>query len=563
MSTVIEYLESKNIKYTLNGQEAIITCPSCGKEKLSINIVSCVYQCFVCSAERPGSAYASGNLAKLKQLWGDSVEITPTIPNFTYNKNKEEVDFSIIVDRYHFQLLENKKGQKYLFNRGIEEEDIKRYKLGLVEMKSDSWISIPSFEDGVPKLIKYRRITNNNPDTKKYEREFNSKSILFNGDALNDFNDIIIVEGEIDCISLLKQGVENVVGVTGGAGTLLPEWYDKLTLMNKITFIFDPDPAGQGAVLNTWVERLGINKCWNILLPDEYDLNSYFLDYTIDDFREIEPYQFTVNGVVSLHTALLDMYTLSKADEQLIYPLPWEEINQLLGGGLEPTQLFVIGAQSSMGKTTMAMQIAHYYVKTYNIPCLVFCLEMTAIKLATKFLQLEYDLTYSEIQYDQALIYANELVNLPIYFAYTPGITMSTLFNTIEEARNRYGVKFVVFDNLQLLITSDKESDYATAVKQFKEITMRLNIIINLISQPRKLNSEEDPTFDSLKGSASIAQGSDGTLLLHRKRIKGDKTTSSFEPITSCILDKSRFSSGGRCRLMFNGAKSRFDSMNI
>ena len=197
MSTVTEYLESKNIKYTLSGQEALITCPGCGKEKLSINVVSLVYQCFVCSAENPGSDYASGNFSKLKRLWGDSIEITSTpVPSYIQDKNRKEVDFSILVDRYHFQLLKSKKGKKYLVNRGIEEEEIKRHKLGFVEMKDDFWISIPSFEDGIPKLIKYRKITNNNPDTKKYEREFNSKSILFNGDVLNEFTDVILTEGE-------------------------------------------------------------------------------------------------------------------------------------------------------------------------------------------------------------------------------------------------------------------------------------------------------------------------------------------------------------------------------
>jgi len=561
MTSVIDYLESKNIKYTLIGQEALITCPACGKEKLSINTNSLVYQCFVCSAENPGSDYASGSLSKLKKLWGDSIDIASvSLPSYIKDKNREEVDFTTIVDRYHFQLLKNKKGIKYLFNRGFDEEDIIKHKLGFVEMKGDLWISMPSFEDGIPKLIKYRKITDDNPETKKMEREFNSKSILFNGDALNDFSDIIVVEGEMDCISLLKQGVENVVSATGGAGTLLPEWYDKLSLMSKITFVFDPDAAGQNSVLNTWVERLGINKCWNILLPDNHDLNSYFLEYTIDDFNEIEPYQFKVNGVVSLHDAFLEMYSLSQSKDKLIYPLPWSEVNELLGGGLELTQLLTIGAPSGIGKTTMALQIAHYFIKIHNIPCLMFCLEMTSVKLAVKFAQLEYDLTYSEVQYDQALIYTNEIGKMPMYFAYTPDIKLDVLYNTIEEARNRYGVKFVIFDNLQLLVTSDKESEYARAMKYFKRIPMSLNLMMCLISQPRKLNADEF-NYDSLKGSAAIGQASDHILLVNAKRLKGDNTNSSFDPIRSIINDKARFSAGGRRRLKMVGEKSRFDSL--
>ena len=555
-SSVVEYLESKNIKYTIQGNEVIIICPACGKEKLYINQQSLVYHCFVCEAENPASDYARGHFSKLKELWGDIVDITPAscISNKLLIDDRQEANYSTIVKRYNYALLNSIKGKKYLFKRGFDESVIKKYKLGIVEMKDDLWISIPSFEEGIPKLLKYRKITNNNSETKKYEREFGSKSILFNGDALNNFTDIIITEGEYDAIMLMEQGYDNVVGVTGGAGTLLPEWYDKLRLMNKITLIFDSDQAGQNAVINTWIERLGVNKCWNILLPKGYDVNSYFLDYTLEDFKKLVPYQVKVKGIVSLNDTLMDMYSLSKSKEQILYPLPWPEINELIGGGLELQQLMVIGAQSSMGKTTMAMQIAHHYIKTYNMPCLVFCLEMTAVKLAVKFLQLEYDLTYSEIKYSDALIYLNDLVDIPIYFGYTPDITMEKLYNTIEEARNRYGIKFVVFDNLQLLVTSDKESMYASAMKMFKKIPMSLNLIMCLISQPRKLNSEESLNFDALKGSAAIAQASDHTLLIHRKRLKGVKTGSSFSDICQIINDKARFSAGGIRQLILNGA---------
>jgi len=561
MSSVVEYLESKHIKYELQGQEAIIVCPGCGKDKLSINTNSLLFQCFHCKAEDPNSDYASGHLSKLKRLWNDVIDITPTpLPSYIKNKNQEERDYSDLVNRYHFNLLQSKKGRKYLFKRGFDEDVIIKYKLGLLEMKGDTWISIPSYEDGIPKLLKYRKITNNNPETKKYEREAGGKSILFNGDVLKHFTDIYICEGEMDNIALLEQGFKNVVGTTGGAGTLLSEWYDKLKLMSKITFVFDADAAGQNAVVKTWAERLGYGKCWNTLLPEGEDLNSYFLKNTVEDFKELEPYQFKISGVVSLNDALYEMYSLSQNKEQLIYPFPWSEVNEITGGGIELTQLLTIGAPSSIGKTTMAMQIAHYFIKEYNLPCLVFCLEMTAVKLATKFLQNEYDLTYNEIQYDQALIYANDIGNMPIYFAYTPRIGLQKLYNTVEEARNRYGVKFVVFDNLQLLVVSDKESLYAEAMGMFKQIPMDLNLMMCLISQPRKINNDEF-NYDSMKGSASIAQASDILLLLNAKRLKGDKTDFSFDPIRSITNDKSRFAAGGRRRLFLNGIKSRFESL--
>ena len=563
MSEITEYLNDKGIQYTTEGNEVVITCPSCKKPKLYINKNSLLYHCFVCSAEKPESLYAKGHLSQLKTEWGDILDISPSkhieLP-------KIEKDFTNKVERYKHNLSKNPQAKKYLYKRGFDDEDIERFNFGFSEHipngyeEKESWISIPVYEDGVPKLIKYRKITNNT-DCKKYEREFGGKSILYNQDILKDYNDVYVVAGEFDCCTMIKHGYKNSVCGTGGEGSLTSDMYDKLYLKESITLILDADQVGQNAALKVWATRLGLGRCWNVKLPDEEDVNSYFLKYTKDDFEELlkNKYKFKVEGISSITEALYELYNLSQS-EQIVYELPWENLNRAIKG-FEKTQLITVGGIPGFGKTSMVLQLAHHFAKKYNMPSLITCLEMGIPKLVTKIIQNHYDLDYQEVLPSEVLAYINDLEDLPIYFAYSPAITPKIYYNTVKEARNRYGCELFVFDNLQLFVRSDKESDIGKVTKMFKDIAMGLDVIFLMVSQPRKLNSEREPTFDDLKGSSAIAADSDIILLGRRKRIKDKFGFNSFESKATVLIDKSRFSAGARLQLEFVGEKSRFDEM--
>jgi KaiC/GvpD/RAD55 family RecA-like ATPase len=559
------YLTSKGFEFKREGQEFVLTCPQCGKPKWYINSVSGKYQCFVCKAEKPESLYAQGHISKIKEQLGDILPIFSISDSIEPNKNQQEVDYTDQVEEYHSLLLEDKSALKYLFRRGITEESIHRFKLGTTRRYNQSWLSIPSFESGIPKLIKYRKLPpDENEKLAKYIRESGSKSILFNADSIESYDEIILTEGELDAITLIQAGYENIVGITGGAGTFLPEWFDMLNTKMKIYLCLDADSAGQNSAKDVWATRLGLNRCWNISLPDGYDINEFFLENSKEDFIELiqKARQFKIDGVISVKEALYEMYRKATDESNVAsYSLPWENVNKLIGGGLVRQRLTVLGGSPGTGKTSFAMQICYHMAKVHNIPCFFFCLEMPEVSLATKIVQLHYDYSFSEIDPINGMIYAMELKDLPIYLGYSSKITPEVFYNTMLEVRNRFGVGLGCFDNLQRLIRSDRESDMGKASGMFKDLVMDLNIMFLLVSQPRKMNSEDEPTYDSLKGSSSIPADADEVLLLHRKRLLSEDGSSSMEPITKIIVDKSRFSSGGRTKLNFLGDRSRFEEI--
>jgi len=557
-----EYLDNKSVPYKANGSELVIKCPHCGKEKLSINEQTGKFRCFVCQAKYTDSPYTTGHISHLMELWGDVVPIKSASDRIDpeVKKNQQEVNFTDMVSRYSYDLMKSPKTLRYLLKRGITEESAKEFSLGFTRRYGQNWLVIPSFEDGIPKLLKLRKLDpDERTDMPKYIREKDSKSILFNGDALKKYDKVLMCEGEIDCITLLQQGFSNAVGITGGAGTLLPEWYDSLLMMDSLYLIFDSDKAGQNSARDVWAERLGISKCWNVELPVGMDINKFFLTHTRKDFEEYlkKAYQFKVSGVVSLKEALYEMHRQAQDEVEIQkFPLPWKSVNYRIGGGLQKKHLIVLGGIPGVGKTSFGLQICHYFAKQYKMPSLFFCLEMPETSLATKIVQLEYDITIDEINPSDGIVYADGMQDLPMYFGYSSKITPDVFYNTMREARNRYGIQVGVFDNLQRMVRSGEESDTGKASGIMKDIAMDLNITMILVSQPRKMNREEDPTYDDLKGSSAIPADSDLTILLHRKRISDG--SSSLDPITRVIVDKSRFAPGGRAFLRMEGAKSAF-----
>lgn len=568
MNEIVDYLDSKNIPYKReSNNEAVIVCPVCHRDKLYINLDSGAYHCFYCQDRKPYSLTARGHFAKLKELLGDIVPLSSPSTFSNRNRNQEEKDYTDKVNRYHRELFKSKSALIYLRDRGFTEEIVKRFKLGFVHFDKQDWLAIPSYEDNIPKLIKYRKLPpDTNKEAAKYSREPGAKSILFNGDILNDdeINEIYICEGELDAISMIQAGYENTIGITGGAGTLLPSWYDELVLKDSIYLCFDSDERGQRDARDVWAKRLGVNRCWNVLLPSGEDINSFLNNNSEEELDECikSATQFKLEGISHIEQVGYDLHERLQGKVGVdIFPLPWYSVNKLLGGGLSRKRLTVLGGFPKSGKTSCSIQICYHLAKNYNIPSLIWCLEMPETDLVTKVIQLEENITVEEIHRGGVLPYIQKLKDLPMYFAYRAKTSPEVFYNTIKEARNRYGIELGVFDNLQAMIRTGKESDIGNASKMFKDITMELDIMFILVSQPRKPSADDNytMTYNELKGSSAMAADADEVILLHRKRLEGEQAESTFSPVTSVIVDASRYAPGGKTTLLFHGEKARFD----
>jgi KaiC/GvpD/RAD55 family RecA-like ATPase len=567
MDPVLDYIQEKEWEYRLEGDEAIVKrCVFCGREtwKLYINRKSRLFQCF------RASCGAKGHISRLKKHIGDVVELEGFEP-----VESPEVDFEVLVDECHMSLLENESMLRYLDDQGITLEAVNRFKLGVRKANKNLWLLYPSMLDGIPRYVKYRLLPFEKQLTEaekesgltKFKREPGVPSILFNQDALANCDTVIVTEGERDAISLLMLGYDNVVGTTGGAQTLKTEWYDALYEKEEILLAFDSDEAGEKGV-DTWASRLGYGRCKKVVLPKTAkDITEYFMDgHTADDFDALlmNAEEFDISGVRNIMSILRTM--ADNPEDVPSIPTPWDNVNALIDGGFRGGELITLSAPPGVGKTTLSLQISALIAHKMKKPVLFFCQEMTYEALTRLFVCHALDKTWQSFRREEAELMSMQFENTPIYFGYSPRITPEQVMHTFLEARARFGIEFFVFDNLHTLIREhDKVTErIGAASKMFKDLAMEMRVPILLVAQPRKMEKDEVMFYYEIKGSSDIPADSDLVFLLHRGRMPTDdetgKRAATFMPETRFIVDKSRESAGGECRLLFDMGYRQFYS---
>jgi hypothetical protein len=219
-----KYLELKKIK----DDEYRALCPFHGDLKnpnLTINVQKGIYICFACQEK--------GNIIDFyKKHTGK------TVHDFAVEFKIKHIKYE---DYTKFKMTE--KISKWLNNRGITEESIKKFKLGY-----DSWwhgIAIPIFdENGICVNVRKHDTTGKRENDKiiSYRTGYGSMKI-FNLPALKE-NKVLMAEGELDCI-VLNQNKLPAIAITGGAGSFKQDWIEQYNIKDKeIYIVYDCDTAG-------------------------------------------------------------------------------------------------------------------------------------------------------------------------------------------------------------------------------------------------------------------------------------------------------------------------------
>ena len=196
----------------------------------------------------------------------------------------------------NIQITENKLEQshyEWLQTRGISKQTADKMKLFASEKffgklkRNSSAIGFPYYRNGALVAVKYRSF----PD-KDFTQESGGAHDFFGIDQVEKGKPLIIVEGEIDCMTLLELGIENAVSVPSGApikvadGKVLPSEDKKFAyvwnardILEEAPYVIlatDQDTAGQ-ALAEELARRIGKEKC-RVAKFDKKDLNEVYLD---------------------------------------------------------------------------------------------------------------------------------------------------------------------------------------------------------------------------------------------------------------------------------------------
>lgn len=205
----------------------------------------------------------------------------------------------------------------------------------------------------------------------------------------------------------------------------------------------------------------------------------------------------------------------------------FDEVSSGMHGG----DLIVIAAESSQGKTSLAMNIVTSAAMQGGIVA-VYSLEMSRIQLSARMVSSASDVTsnailyhrLSEVQYTEAYEAAAKLSNARIFFDDRATSSISNILASIRYLHRKEHITGALVDYIQLLtLNKDRgrndEMALAEAVRQLKNLAKELDIWIIAISQLSRDKASPAPNNNRLRGSGQILEAADTVMLLYRPEV--------------------------------------------
>lgn len=464
-------------------------------------------------------------------------------------------------------------GLKYLQKRGLSLEIAERFKVGF----SSNWASPTAIlkghkPQGTPRLIiptgPFSYIARDSRDSipegeQSYKKMKEGPVHIFNEEALSKNQPIFIVEGEIDAMSIMETGKAEAIGLGSVANInlFMKALYkaknkakaEQRDFYPTLLVALDNDDAGNRAInrLTTQLNRANVTNYVVQIARGSKDANEALVKDRAQFTKDIEN---TLKDPDNRLQGLLDY--INRNEEVEAIPTGFSNLDKVLDGGLYEG-LYGIGAISSLGKTTFALQIADYIAQYDKKPVLYFALEMGTYELMTKSIS---RITFENSQGNETLAqgtrsllkgkwktrfnkeqYANVMQSFREYGDYYSDVvihdgsekrpTIYDISNTVDSYVARTGKKpVVIIDYLQIMKpTNDRATDKAnvtTSINEMKKLATRHHIPVIVISSFNRLNYNNPVSMEAFKESGDIEYSTDVLIGLQLKGVGVD----GFDP---------------------------------
>ncbi|OHB82802.1 MAG: replicative DNA helicase [Planctomycetes bacterium RIFCSPHIGHO2_02_FULL_38_41] len=241
--------------------------------------------------------------------------------------------------------------------------------------------------------------------------------------------------------------------------------------------------------------------------------------------------------------------------------------------GLQSSELIIIAARPSMGKTSLALNMVEHIGIVEKKPVIVFSQEMSAQQVAQNMLCSHARIDahklrrgFLEDKQWSALSYGmGSLSEAPIFIDDTPGLTVLEVRAKARRLKAQYNIQMVVVDYLQLMEAprgiENRQQEISIISRGLKSLARELSIPVIAVSQlNRSVEAREGhrPRMSDLRESGSIEQDADVIILLHRdKYYDPEKDDDTAE----LIIAKQRNGPTGVVKLTFLSHFMRFESL--
>ncbi len=287
-------------------------------------------------------------------------------------------------------------------------------------------------------------------------------------------------------------------------------------------------------------------------------------------------------NVISLETILAESFDrlddLHK-DKKKIRGIPtnFKDLDDKLAG-FQRSDLIILAARPSMGKTALALNFAHNIAIKSHQPVLIFSLEMSKEQLVDRLLSMESGVdawalrtgNLTDSDFEKIGTAMGTLSEAPIFIDDSPGITVGDLRTKARREAHKRSLGLIIVDYLQLMSGSRKFGSDGNRVQEISEISRSLKIIarelnvpvlaLSQLSRSVESRSPQIPQLADLRESGSIEQDADVVAFIYREEYYNSET--DRKKITDILIKKHRNGPTGSVELYFDDEKQRFRSID-
>ncbi len=286
----------------------------------------------------------------------------------------------------------------------------------------------------------------------------------------------------------------------------------------------------------------------------EAQVIQYVINDAIDELQRNQLRQDGLSGIPSGYTAI-DRVTL----------------------GWQPSDLIIIAARPSMGKTAFVLTMARNMAVEHKVPVAFFSLEMSSVQLVKRLMISETGLDSDKIkggkklqdfEWEQLNMRLRQLVKAPLYIDDTPSLSINELRSKARKLVSIHGVKMIVIDYLQLMtgppeLRGMREQEVSAISRSLKAIAKELNVPVIALSQLSRAvetrGGSKRPQLSDLRESGAIEQDADLVLFIHRPDYYGNADENpAMKGVTDIIIAKHRNGAVCDVQLKFRNSEVRF-----
>jgi replicative DNA helicase len=245
--------------------------------------------------------------------------------------------------------------------------------------------------------------------------------------------------------------------------------------------------------------------------------------------------------------------------------------------GFQKSDLIVVAARPSVGKSSFALNVAEYAAVRERRSVGLFSLEMSKEQLVLRLLSSVANIDskrlrtgfLEEMDFARIAPAMNDLSEAPVYIDDTPNITSMELRTKARRLQAESGLDLVIVDYLQLMQATTQNRD-SNRVQEVSEISRGLKalarelsvpvIALSQLSRQPEMRESKEPRLSDLRESGAIEQDADLVIFLWREKEKAGEDQDTDGEVINVKLAKHRNGPTGEIQLWFKKSQTRFQS---